>query len=65
MDKASDFESEDCEFESRRGRFFSFTIFEITGRIFNVSSSLKMTVFFFYVENTLCNGKKLIIDSID
>ena len=22
MDKASDFESEDCEFESRRGRFF-------------------------------------------
>ena len=22
MDKASDFESEDCEFESRRGRYF-------------------------------------------
>ena len=22
MDKASDFESEDCEFESRRGHFF-------------------------------------------
>ncbi len=24
MDKASDFESEDCEFESRRGREFIF-----------------------------------------
>ena len=24
MDKASDFESEDCAFESRRGRFFTF-----------------------------------------
>ena len=24
MDKASDFESEDCEFESRRGRYFVF-----------------------------------------
>ena len=23
MDKASDFESEDCEFESRQGRIFS------------------------------------------
>ena len=26
MDKASDFESEDCEFESRRGRFFLFCL---------------------------------------
>ena len=26
MDKASDFESEDCEFESRRGRNISFPI---------------------------------------
>lgn len=25
MDKASDFESEDCEFESRRGRYFVFS----------------------------------------
>ena len=25
MDKASDFESEDCEFESRRGRIIIFT----------------------------------------
>ena len=24
MDKASDFESEDCEFESRRGQYFNF-----------------------------------------
>ena len=24
MDKASDFESEDCEFESRRGQLFYF-----------------------------------------
>ena len=64
MDKASDFESEDCEFESRRGRFFLFTIFEIIGRIFNVLTSWKIRVFFFSVENTLCNGKKLITDSI-
>ena len=26
MDKASDFESEDCEFESRRGRTFLFIL---------------------------------------
>ena len=26
MDKASDFESEDCEFESRRGRYFCSTL---------------------------------------
>ena len=25
MDKASDFESEDCEFESRRGRLFTYS----------------------------------------
>ena len=29
MDKASDFESEDCEFESRRGRSFFFFLLNI------------------------------------
>ena len=37
MDKASDFESEDCEFESRRGHYFAIGIYitdkDDTGRV--------------------------------
>ena len=35
MDKASDFESEDCEFESRRGRKIIFTLEETAMKIMN------------------------------
>ena len=41
MDKASDFESEDCEFESRRGQLFLFAFsFQDCQRSFGVEKPL-------------------------